>query len=147
VILHQAKIISFSAAAQLRTGFLYWPIQDDSDGLCFGPSRQHQTSQKRNLLSSTVPLRTEFLYWSGFRVTAMYLTSGWLCKDKQAKIVSFSVRPHRYEQDFYIGQFRITAMGLVFDCLGNCKPGKPKVHLSQYGRTAMYRISILACLR
>jgi hypothetical protein len=37
----------------------------------------------------------------------------------QAKSVSFAIWPHRCVQDFYIGQFKMTAMDLVFGFLGN----------------------------
>jgi hypothetical protein len=50
---------------------------------------------------------------------AMDLASGRLGNIRQAKSVTCSVRPHRYVQDFYIDQFRVTAMDFVFGCLGN----------------------------
>jgi hypothetical protein len=61
----------------------------------------------------------------------------------QVRSVSFAIRPHRYEQDFYIGLFTMTAMYLVFGYLGNCKPIKPKADLSQFACTATYRVFIL----
>jgi hypothetical protein len=61
--------------------------------------------------------------------------------------VSFAIRPHRYEQDFYIDQFKMTAVNLVFWLSGQRKHIKPKSYLSPFARTATYRISILAKLQ
>jgi hypothetical protein len=52
--------------------------------------------------------------------------------------------PHSYEQDFYIGLFKMKAMDLSSGNLGRIK--KPKMFLSQFGRTATYRIFISASL-
>jgi hypothetical protein len=44
----------------------------------------------------------------------------------QARSVSFAICPHRYEQDFYIGLFTMTAMYLVFVYLGNANLSSQK---------------------
>jgi hypothetical protein len=47
-------------------------------------------------------------------------------KPSKSKKASFSVCPRRYVQDFYIGQFRVAVMDLVFGFPGNRKPSSSK---------------------
>jgi hypothetical protein len=85
----------------------------------------------------------------GFRASAhpVNLKEGlavWATANHISKSASFSVCLRRYINDVNIGQFRITVMDFSGWLSDQRKPGKPKAHLSQFGRIAIYRTFILA---
>jgi hypothetical protein len=78
----------------------------------------------------------------------MGLVFGYLGNRKPGKLKGrhFQFYPYCYEQDYHIYKFRLIAMDFSGWLSEQSKPGKPKAHLSQFERTALYRTFILANL-